>query len=110
MKLPVVLGMVLLLVACGSPRRAEPIIGPMTLDESARKGRMVYQQHCFRCHSQGEGGLAPALNDKPLPRFLIRMQVRAGLGAMPSFSSEKIGDQDMEALLDYLVALRRAGG
>lgn len=110
MKLFAVLALAFAVAGCSSPRRAEPIIGPITLDESARKGRMVYEQHCFRCHSQGEGGLAPSLNDKPLPRFLMRAQVRVGLGAMPSFSEKHISDQEMEALLDYLVALRRAGG
>lgn len=110
MKLLIVLTMAAVLVsACGSGRRAEPLIGPITLDESAGKGRTVYEQHCFRCHSQGEGGLAPSLNDKPLPRFLMRTQIRAGLGAMPSFSRQHISDEEMESLLDYLLALRRAG-
>ena len=40
----------------------------------------------------------------------MRFQVRAGLGAMPSFSEEQISDAELEDLLDYIVALRRHGG
>ena len=110
MKHTIVLAAVILLSAgCGSPRRAEPLVGPLELRDSALQGRSVYEQHCFRCHDQGGGGLAPSLNDKPLPGFLVRMQVRAGLGAMPAFSEEHIDDQEMDALLDYLAALRAAG-
>ena len=110
MKRTILLAAVILLSAgCGSPRRAEPLVGPLELGDSARHGRSVYEEHCFRCHVQGGGGLAPSLNDKPLPGFLVRMQVRAGLGAMPAFSEERISDKEIDALLDYLAALRAAG-
>jgi mono/diheme cytochrome c family protein len=98
------------LVACGSPRRSEPIAGQLTVaSESLVRGRAVFDTHCYPCHTGGEGGLGPALNDKPLPRFLIRFQIRHGLGAMPAFSEEKIDAREMEDLLDYIVALRRHG-
>jgi mono/diheme cytochrome c family protein len=110
MKCAILLAAVILLGAgCGSPRRAEPLVGPLELGDSARLGRLVYEKHCFRCHDQGAGGLAPSLNDKPLPGFLVRMQVRAGLGAMPAFSKQHISDEEMKALLDYIAAVRRAG-
>ena len=39
--------------------------------------------------TQRARGTRAALNDKPLPGFLIRLQVRNGLGAMPEFGSDR---------------------
>jgi mono/diheme cytochrome c family protein len=94
--------------ACTSPRRSEPIVGPLALDEHLTRGRQAFDQHCYKCHTGGEGGMGPIINDKPLPKFLMRLQTRVGMGAMPSFSKEDISDEELEALLDYVVALRRA--
>jgi mono/diheme cytochrome c family protein len=65
--------------------------------------------HCQPCHPGGEAGLGPAINDKPLPGFLIRLQVRSGVGAMPAFSAEEISVDELAALTAYLKALRRHG-
>ena len=66
-------------------------------------------RHCHECHPKGEGGLAPSINDKPLPGFLIRLQVRRGLGAMPEFGPHRISDAELEDLIAYLRELRRHG-
>jgi mono/diheme cytochrome c family protein len=105
-----VLALTLGAVACGSARRGEPIAGRMDLYEvSLQRGQAVFDAHCYKCHTKGEGGMSPAINDKPLPKFLMRLQVRHGLGAMPGFSRDEIGDRELDDLLDYLVALRRHG-
>lgn len=97
--------------ACGSARRGEPIAGPLVLtSESARRGERVFMRECHACHPGGEAGLGPSLNDKPAPRFLLRTQVRRGLGAMPAFPETRIDDRAMEDLLDYVLVLRRHGG
>lgn len=99
----------LLIVAtgCGSARRSEPIAGPMPLaSEAVAHGQLVFAQHCHMCHPGGEGGLGPALNDKPVPGFLIKTQVRWGMGDMPSFSEEHIPSDDLDALVRYMAALR----
>ena len=68
-------------------RRREPLSPPLTtLSADADRGRVFFMQTCNKCHPGGEGGLAPALNDKPFQDFLKRSQVRHGLGAMPAFS------------------------
>jgi len=72
---------------CGSARRGEPLIGPVGLSDQARLGRVVFYANCDQCHPGGEAGLGPSLNNKPLPGFAIKTQVRHGLGAMPSFSN-----------------------
>jgi mono/diheme cytochrome c family protein len=63
-------------------------------------------RNCDQCHPRGEAGLAPALNNKPLPAFLIKFQVRQGLGAMPSFSKDDLSDQQLDDIIRYLQALR----
>jgi mono/diheme cytochrome c family protein len=98
------------LVACGSARRGEPLRAVPVLETQAEvQGQQVFMRHCTQCHNGGAGSLGPAINDKPLPGFLIRLQVRRGLGAMPSFSKEKISDAELDALVAYLRALRAAG-
>jgi hypothetical protein len=41
-----------------------------------------------------------------LPGFLIRFQVRHGMGAMPSFSDAKIPDDELDDLVAYVRARR----
>ncbi|MEA2627324.1 MAG: hypothetical protein QOD06_3369 [Candidatus Binatota bacterium] len=103
-------GIALIAAACGSARRSLPIAGPQKLASAElARGRDVFQRHCDSCHPGGEAGVGPAINDKPLPRFLIRFQVRHGLGAMPAFSADELRDDDLERLISYLQALRAHG-
>lgn len=93
---------------CHCVRRGEPLVGPLDVsDARVYHGRQIFMQHCYQCHPNGEGGLGPALNNKPAPRFAIKTQVRIGLGAMPAFDKNKISPADLEDLADYVVALRR---
>jgi mono/diheme cytochrome c family protein len=62
---------------------------------------------CHQCHPGGEAGVGPALNNKPLPAFAIRWQVRRGFGAMPAFPKEKLSDSELDVLIDYIKILRR---
>lgn len=98
-----------LAAGCGSARRGEPIVGPLELSPAAARGEQVFMANCHECHPRGEAGLGPALNDKPLPGFLIRFQVRNGLGAMPSFPEQTLSAPDLDALVDYLIEQRRHG-
>lgn len=97
----------LLPIGCGSARRSVPLVGPMELDDPQLiLGQQVFASHCYQCHPGGRAGLGPAINDKPLPAALIRMQVRNGLGAMPAFGEPVISDEQLDAVAQYLVALR----
>jgi mono/diheme cytochrome c family protein len=101
-------GALSLIAGCRSVRRGEPIVGPLnSSDPQVQRGRIVFQEHCSKCHPGGEGGLGPALNDKPAPRFLMKTQVRLGLGAMPSFHQQAIPPDDLDALTKYIVAQRK---
>lgn len=97
----------LLVIGCGESRRGEPITEPLrSNDPRVVLGHRVFSQHCNQCHPGGAAGLAPAINDKPLPVTLIKTQVRQGLGPMPAFSGKEISDEELDGLVRYLKALR----
>ncbi len=94
--------------ACASARRSEPLANsPLSLTPALARGEKVFQAHCHQCHVQGEAALGPALNNKPLPAFLLRTQVRHGLGAMPSFPESRISEEELDDLVAYVKALRK---
>lgn len=98
----------LLVAGCGSARRGEPLVGeknPPT--PQIALGKRAFDVTCSQCHPGGEQGLGPSINDKPLPGWLIKFQVRNGVGAMPAFSTEEIPGEELDAIIRYLVWLRR---
>lgn len=98
----------IVIAACGTARRGPPGDEPLHLTQAQARGQAVFMTYCNQCHPRGEAGLAFAINDKPLPRFLMAFQVRNGLGAMPAFPEEVISEPQLDDLLEYLVALRNA--
>lgn len=94
------------LIGCGTARRGEPFAPPPVLDGKEERGQVLFFRHCSQCHPEGEGGLGPALNNKPLPPFAIRTQVRTGVGAMPSFSKAHLSDEELDAIVAFMLALR----
>ena len=105
-------------VGCGTGRRDAPLTGKSQQldprdaqndaqqDEKLARGKRVFDHNCYQCHPGGDSGLAPAINNKPAPKALIKTQVRAGLGAMPSFSEKQIPDEELEDIATYLKYLR----
>lgn len=100
--------LILLVLSAGcSARRSEPVAGPFVPSSPVlARGEVAFDQHCSRCHPGGERGLAPAINNKPLPGFLMKFQVRHGGGTMPAFSEKELPDEDLDALVKYLKALK----
>ena len=97
----------LAVAACATARKTEPLAAPLdTSDPKVARGQKVFFQNCHQCHPHGEAGLGPAIVNKPLPEFLMKFQVRHGLGTMPSFGGEKIPPDDLEALMAYIKAVR----
>lgn len=100
--------LMLILLSCGTSRKSVPLMEP--INESSTKiteGQQVFMEYCQACHPHGEAGLGLALNNKPLPGFLIRFQIRNGLGVMPSFKEDVISDEALKQLVAYLKALRK---
>ncbi|MDQ3458966.1 MAG: cytochrome c [Deinococcota bacterium] len=103
-------GLALTGVGCGPAYRGEPILGALDISEpQVALGQRVFYANCQQCHPGGAGGLGFALNNKPLTSGMIKFQVRNGIGAMPSFSAERIGDEELDALVVYLARLREHG-
>jgi mono/diheme cytochrome c family protein len=96
---------------CRSVRRGEPIVGQLrSSDPDVQHGKIVFARRCYSCHPGGEGGLGPGLNDKPLPVFAMKLQVRTGVvgfGVMPSFDKHQIPSEDLDDLMKYIKALRK---
>lgn len=102
------LGMIALLVVtgCATARRLEPHAPPLSLSNpTLERGRTVFYAHCHYCHPHGSAGLGPAIVNKPLPGFLMKFQVRHGLGTMPSIKEDKVSAEDLDALIAYIKAV-----
>lgn len=94
---------------CGTARRGEPLYQPVAIEnEEVARGQVVYMRYCDKCHPGGESGLAPAINDKPVPGFVIRFQIRNGLGAMPAFKKDVIPPEELDDLMAYIKQQRKA--
>ena len=93
---------------CGSSHRDAPYTRTLEPagDEALARGQVAFMQNCHQCHPNGAGGVAPAINDKPLPEGLIKLQIRQGLGNMPAFNEQHLSDADVNAIVRYLKALR----
>ncbi len=97
----------LLAGGCGTARRGAPLAPAFVpADPVVARGQQVFYAQCHHCHPHGEAGLGPALNNKPLPGFLVKFQARHGLGTMPAFSQDRLPADELDALVAYLAALR----
>jgi len=92
---------------CGAERKQDLPAQQIAGNPELSRGRLVFMHECNQCHPGGAAGLGPAINDKPLPAGMIKMQVREGLGTMPHFSAQHISDDDLGALVAYLQARRQ---
>jgi mono/diheme cytochrome c family protein len=97
-----------LMGACGHAQRGELVGEPVTPDSATeRRGERLFFRHCSHCHPGGEGGLGPALNDKPVPKLAITTQIRKGLGAMPAFSEDHLEEEEVDAIAEYVIDMRQ---
>lgn len=97
------------LAGCGTAHGGEPFTTPVpTRAPEEALGEEIFRTHCQSCHPGGDAGVAPSLHNRALPAPMIRMQVRAGVGAMPSFNEEVISEDELDALITYLLLVRRA--
>jgi mono/diheme cytochrome c family protein len=96
-----------LLAACGGGKATAPTASTPARTPSEARGEVVFMHTCNGCHPQGEAGLGGALNSKPLPKDMIKAKVRGAIpGDMPKFGERDLGDADLQAVVDYVVALR----
>jgi cytochrome c6 len=72
------------------------------------RGRIVYQQHCAKCHDS-DGGGRPFMKGSNLRRVAgklsaesIRQALERGRGEMPSFAGV-LNDQQVGGVVQYLL-------
>lgn len=100
--------LVLTLAAC-APTADAPTLSPLErADAQVALGERVFAVQCHQCHPNAREGLAPSIVGTPIPGWLIRFQVRQGLGQMPAFSEDELEDEALDAVIAYLSALRDA--
>lgn len=93
-------------IASCARRHSEPITGT-TVDTSNPRvahGQVLYNAYCQKCHPNGEAGLGPEIMLKP--GFARRVQVRHGLGVMPSFKAGQLSKHDLKDIMVYLRDLK----
>jgi mono/diheme cytochrome c family protein len=94
-------------IGCGTARRDALVAKPLHRPTSqVELGDRIFSARCNQCHPGGAAGLGPAINNKPVPGFMIAFQVRHGLGAMPRFSKSQLSDRQLDAVVAYLKDLR----
>jgi mono/diheme cytochrome c family protein len=75
--------------------------------QAVASGRLVYRQHCARCHgTQAQGrSIFPPLADVGLSREVVEMVVRGGIPPlMPAFGDRLRSDQT-QAVAEYIASL-----
>ena len=95
-----------LFVACSAPRTRPAAEVVVLEDESLAQGRVLFDKHCNTCHPGGMAAVGPAIINKPLPKFLVRYQIRHGLGTMPAFR-DILNDEEVRYIADYIGYLKK---
>lgn len=71
-------------------------------------GKVVFDQYCNSCHPSGSAGKGREI--KGWPADSLKRIVREGGSSkptfMPSFATEKINDQQLNALASYVASLK----
>lgn len=89
-----------------------PAIPRIAVDGADRaRGGELYRLHCAACHNwDGKGGALVGGQNAPrihtLPPTLVAEAVRVGPGSMPTFSPDVLSDEDLEAVVAYVLYLR----
>lgn len=99
-----------LVSACGgettqtAPKPATP--GGTAPGGNVEAGKVVFDQHCNSCHPGGGSAAGPSLISRKSPPDRIERRVRTGGAGMPSFSTDKISDQQLQDLVAYVLSLQ----
>ena len=92
---------------CAPAYRGAPILEPLELENpQALLGQQVFFSVCHQCHPSGGTGIGLGITNKPLPDWLVRFQVRNGIGQMPAFTVEEISEEELDGLVIYINELR----
>lgn len=113
MRLFVALAFVVPMAACGGGAAegagegttvADQYQGPVQSDDIAT-GEQLFTDVCGTCHMGGDG---PDLTAETHGVATIRQTVREGDGDMPPLRPDRLSDEDLEAVLAYMVSIQAA--
>ena len=79
--------------------------GPITSTEVDR-GKELFAANCDDCHPGGDEDVGPSLIAEPHTPARLRQQIREGSGRMRPFSSQRVSDEDLEAILAFLASIK----
>lgn len=112
------------------PRYTEEEIAEFKSEESpfdsvaAKRGKIIYQNHCMKCHGQkgqGNGPLAKKFGSNPLnlaeavkstPNFGFFIDLSKNTSNMPGWSEKEFSEKELSDLTQYLrtFAMKRKEG
>jgi len=76
-------------------------------DGGDTRGKTAYAKACESCHGpEAKGGTAPALVPFTLELSELIAIVRQGIGVMPGLPRDRVSDDEISAIRDYLVSLK----
>jgi mono/diheme cytochrome c family protein len=94
------------IISCSAPK-TKPYAEVVTLPtEQLQNGRILFNNYCASCHPGAMSGVGLAIINKPLPKALIKFQIRNGIGVMPAFNEKQLSDEQVENIAEYLRYLR----
>lgn len=97
-----------LAAGCAAGRRDEPFTRALDVSNPRLAlGQRVFCRNCNICHPGGAAGYGPPIADPALPGWYISLRVRNGLGAMPPFDQNRLPQEELDAVVNYLQALHR---
>src|SRR6476661_7070050 len=70
------------------------------------KGQVIFERYCNTCHPGGGRGVGPSLITMHYGADEIKAVVRHGKAQMPGFGEKVISDDDLDALVDYVIGMR----
>jgi mono/diheme cytochrome c family protein len=71
------------------------------------QGRAAYARVCQACHGpEGSGGTAPVLVPFTLELSEVLTIVRQGIGVMPGIPRDRVSDEEIAAIREYLISLK----
>jgi mono/diheme cytochrome c family protein len=72
-------------------------------------GKAAYNRTCQVCHAaEGRGDAGPSLVPLEKEYDEVLGIVREGAGQMPPISAERVSDEDVKHIVEYLKSLKRA--
>lgn len=96
--------------AVPAPTDAQLAAAKLSSDPASRGAALYFANNCFQCH--GPVGNTPgkmALNRMPQRDDEIRCAIRYGPNGMPAYSTARISDEDLPAVIAYLRTFTTAG-